>query len=300
MSAAIQYDPTSANAFLRSSTDNTFDTETLPVVAPQKKRTYLNRTVGVIKKTVKGTVLTIKFLAVKTLQIISELKNDCNSLATLFRGAGYAIMGLKACGKSVLPHFDRRTSDAVGLIDSIQVLGDLDYFLRGKWKDDSVPQLIGRIALAIADVGGLLLWLQELGFGLSRIAHAIGKVRFFRFVPLIPLGNIVCGVVGVGFFFLGVDAAWRLFKTRNVTENEDPNVGVKRTKAILDMIWCGFEVVGKVLLIAAALSIIPVAAPGVIAAFGLTAAAFGLTSFAYGVYNKKRLGDAAIIGDMQR
>lgn len=264
------------------------------------KGCFLGRMVEVINTAANAVAGTIMFLAVKTLDILNSIKNDCNALASFFRGAGYALMGLRECGVTVLSQFKGRAVETVNLIDAVQILGDAEYFFTGKWKDDSAPQLLGRIALAFADVAGLAMWMEELGFGLSRAATAIGNVRGFSFVPKIPLGDITSGVVGAGFFLLGTDAAWRLYKTRNDTEKTDRNVSVKRIKAILDMTWCGFEVAGKVVVVAAALSIIPAAAPGVVATLGVSAACFGLIGFSYGVYNRKRLDDSAQIGDMQR
>lgn len=260
----------------------------------------LGRGVTCVKDAGSALSSSPKFVIVKVLEILNAVKNDCNALATFFRGTGYALMGLKECGVTVLSKFGGRASDAVNLIDAVQVLGDIQYVVTGQWKDDSAPQLIGRVVLGVTDVIGLGMWAEELGFGLSRAVTAIGNVRCFGFVPLIPLGSIVTGFVGVGFFFLGVDAAWRLYKTKDVTEKQDPNVSVKRIKAIFDLTWCGLEVAGKVVVVAAAMSIIPVAAPGVVATLGVTAASFGLLSFAYGVYNKKRLDESALIANMQR
>lgn len=266
---------------------------------------YLGRTVHVVECAAEDLAGAVYAVVREVVNILNEMRNDCNAVAGFFRGVGYTLLALKERGVIVLSALDLRAASVVNLIDALQIFADLDYFLNRRWLDErgvrkvSYFDVVAHVALAIADVGGAVLWLEELGFALSKAVNAIGNVRVFRFVPLIPLGTIVTGVVGVGFAFLGADALWRLGKTF-VTDEVDPNANPKRIKALLDLGWCAAEVVGKIIVVAGALSLIPAAPPVVIAALGITAAGFGLASFAYGVYNKKRLKTVAPNDDMMR
>lgn len=228
-------------------------------------------------------------VVVSTLEILNGIKNDANALAAFFRGVGYGIMGLQEFNIRVLPKLDSRSAVTVNLIDALQIFADIDYFFNSRWKDDSALTIAGRVVLSIADVVGAAMWMEELGVGLSRAVAAIGQVRYFSFVPLIPLGTITTGFVGVGFLFLGANAAVDLYKMRHVTKAEDPNIQIRRLRCLMDLSAFSLEVIGKVTAIALATSIIPVALPGVVAGLGLAAASFGLLGFAYGIHYRKQL-----------
>lgn len=259
---------------------------------------FLGHTVHFIGDTLDKTVMAVKFCVVNTLITLNAIKLDADAFCKVFRGLGYGFIVLKECGVEVLQKLNTRAADVVNLIDAVQIFSDIQYFATLQFLDDSIPQVIGRTCLAAADVGGVLLWAEELGFGPSRIAAAIGSVRCFSFITLIPLGHIVTGFTGVGFFFMGADAAWRLYQTVGKTTEEDPNLSVKRIKAALDLTWCGLEVIGKITVLVTAVFITTAYAPLIIGVLGVISAGVGLTAFVYGFYNHDRINSKDNISDV--
>lgn len=223
---------------------------------------------------------------------ISEIIKSCDALATALRMASYAIMGLKECGADVLKAFHGRSAVVVNLIDTIMILSDIEYFATGQYKKDHPLKVAGCVALAVADTLGVLMFIDELSHVFSNALSAIGNTRIMDFVSRIPVGGIVSGIVGVGFFFIGADALRTLYTTRNVSDADDKNINITRIKASLDLLRCGLEVTGKVIVVAAAFSIIPGVAPGVIvliATFGVAAGVVGLASFLFGTFYEDEL-----------
>lgn len=255
------------------------------------KKTSNGRSFHPIESLKSGTKYIARLIhscAVRILDTLNSIKNDPDAFARLLRGVCCSVDVLKDCGVSALPQVVSRVSDVVDFVDAIQIVNDVHYLVSGEWKEDSWFGRLSHAAFAVADVGGVAMWLDQMGLGLSQVVTAIGNVRHFSFVPLIPLGTILTGFVGVGFCFIGADAAHTLYKLRNVTEAEDSKVNKKRIQAGIDLTWSAFEVVSKIMLIAAAASIIPVAGPGVIAALAVISIGFGLASFAYRAYNSSQ------------
>lgn len=266
----------------------------------QQLQSYVSPAIDCIDGGVQKLAGSVYSVAVNTLNVVAEVVEDPDALAKVFRGAGYVLYGLKECGVVVLTVFETRATEVVSLIDLVQIFGDLKYFATCGWREtedkesDGVPYILGRVALAAADVGGVVLWVQEIGFDLASIAaKAIGRGRVFVFIMKVPLGTIITAFVGFGFAFLGADAIRKLWLARN---QDDPDVNIRRVNALIDLGTSAIEVAGKVLVIAIAVSIVP-ATPVVcvvIAVLGVAAAGFGLTSFAFRVYYRDRLNKVVV------
>lgn len=85
----------------------------------------------------------------------------------------------------------------VAFIDFVQVIADVEYFVRGRFKAsvnekgeikprDANAVIAGKFSFMVADTCGALLWLNEMSFiSLSKAAAAIGEARVFNVVPKI-------------------------------------------------------------------------------------------------------------------
>lgn len=84
----------------------------------------------------------------------------------------------------------------VAVIDFVQLADDIHYFVSGRFKEkrnekgeieklrDNNFVISGKLAFFVADTGGALYWLNEMGFiSLSKAAAAIGELRIFSLIP---------------------------------------------------------------------------------------------------------------------
>lgn len=212
----------------------------------------------------------------------STVKDDTTALAYFLRNVGHTLSGVTwaRSGQPWGSKLSGRVGDAINFIDAIQVFSDIHYFASGQYKKDYKFTILGHVAFAVADAGCVLLWVEEMGIKLSRIAAEIGKNRYFSFVTKIPLGRLVSGAVVVGYAFFAADAIHRLV---------DPKLAHKQyrkeqvTKAWLDLAGCIASIAGTTL------GLVGVTCVPVIAGLGIVSASFGLASFLYSHYNEKKL-----------
>lgn len=92
--------------------------------------------------------------------------------------------------------FARMLRNHIAVVDFLQLAKDADYFINQRYKEvrdengnlvtvrDTFAAIGGNVASFVADIGGSVLWLEELGFlKLGQMADAIGKVKVFGCVP---------------------------------------------------------------------------------------------------------------------
>lgn len=126
--------------------------------------------------------------AQKTFNVAGAFVTDPNALASVFRRLNCQIFNsleeLKKIPLDAYSKFRACTHSFVGVVDTVQVFDDVNYFYTQKYKEDNKIKAASRVALFAADVGGSLLWLQEMTFiKLNRISKTLGEVRLFSFVP---------------------------------------------------------------------------------------------------------------------
>lgn len=123
----------------------------------------------------------------QTFNVAGEVVSDPNALTLIFRRLNGQVLNALALVKKIpncFSKFRAATDSFVGFVDTVQLAGDVNYFYNRKYKADNKLTVASRVALAVADVGGTLLWLQEMSFiKLSQTAKALGEVRLFSFVP---------------------------------------------------------------------------------------------------------------------
>ncbi|QLH37079.1 MAG: hypothetical protein HWD61_13830 [Parachlamydiaceae bacterium] len=212
---------------------------------------------------------------------INVLTGIGHAVGSNFRGAGL----LKALG--IVDNFN----------DCLDFVEDTDHFIHARFNDKHGKvanrwEFAARIALLIADVGGIVLWLNDLTFislskasaaigkGFSKLASALGPtfnraingvVKTLPFVAKVAakvtLLNVIRSVVGFAFIALAANECRKIYtaiKERNWKE---------AANCSLNLISYAAEVALKALAIVSCTCI-----PGLVAV-GCVAAGFGLASF---------------------
>lgn len=306
-------------------------TVSLPAIqTPQSHKnqesTFIGRTVSAASSAVCSATETVANAAATTFQAtikgISEIASDTNTVATFYRKMEKHVIEFIEHVNEFPGTFAKMAGTlkkAVAFIDFFQLAGDLNYVVNKKYKEktdekgnvtklaDSSAMMAAHAAMATADAGGALLWLQDLGFlNLSKTAEALGQVKLFSFVPqavasvpsLQKIGFIERAAEAIGNFkvfghlsklscltvtlraldlmyaFFALDAAQRIIKAPSATH---------RTSASLDLSSYISELVLSALLLAGVTNIVGLGIAGT------TCIVTALTSFAYRVSHNEEL-----------
>lgn len=169
------------------------------VVADCKSASFAGRSVSTLKSGVSSLANGISAFAHRTIIGISEVASDTNAVASFYRKLEKHVVNFIEVIAETPGKFTKMADcirKAVSFIDFCQFAGDLNYFLRGGYKEarndkgelvkeaDNKVIIGARVAMAAADIGGTLLWFEEMGFyKLKNIAESIGGTRVFSFVP---------------------------------------------------------------------------------------------------------------------
>jgi hypothetical protein len=221
----------------------------------------------------------------------AAVKDDPTSLTQVLRCVGTTLTNIK--NSEGLQRFGSkltfRLGDAVTFIDGMQILGDIHYFFNREYKTKRHKGfcVAGHVAFAVGDVGSCLLWLEQMGFKLSRAVQSVGNMRVFnvqpfKFLPKIPLGTIVSGAFFGGFVLMGADAVHRLVDPKLANQKYKHE---KQIKAGLDLAYNVFAAAGIVF------GWVGVTSLPVLIGLGALSMGFGVASFLYGVYKDKQLAN---------
>lgn len=235
---------------------------------------------------------------------------DSNALANALRRINKQILVLVESLRNTPGYFDvlrKDLSSIIGVVDLIQIASDINYFVKGKFKESSLAVFCGKVTFAFVNTGVVMLWTEQFKLvswskvaqsigelrlfsylpaitsslpylresaKLQSFAAAVGEVRLFSFVAKIPLLSTVQRLVTLGYSFLAINAIQRLFNAKNE---------FARTSAGLD---CGnylSEVALDALIVAGVTNIIT------LGAVGGACLTFGLSSFIYKHYHQNEL-----------
>jgi hypothetical protein len=138
----------------------------------------------------------------------AAISTDNNALTSVFRKLDGFIFKAIEVIKDIPGYFDvygKAVHQGVGVIDTLQVAADVDYFFNKKYKDDSGLSFASRVALAVTNAGGAILWLNDLAFiNLSKAANVIGQTRVFRAVATLKDVRVFSYVPKLVAFIPGV------------------------------------------------------------------------------------------------
>lgn len=271
---------------------------------------WSGRSISLIENGAKSISCKIVHLAQNVLVGLSALCEDTNALAALFRKLDKHVLRMFEQTARIPGYFDKFADSirsTTGVIDFVQVAADADYFFNGKFKDDNKLSISAKIALTITDVGGSLLWLEEMSFftlskaaasignvrifsfvpklissipvirdfaGLQRLAATIGNARIFSWISKISLGFIVERALTIGYLFLAAESIQRLIQ---------PGNSYQKTQASLDLASYVSELALDALLTIGVTSVIG------LGAVGSVCITFALSSFAYKLFHQDEL-----------
>jgi hypothetical protein len=244
--------------------------------------------------------------AQKVLSLTGSVVSDPNALAGIFRRLNcqviYALEEMKKIPTGCFSKLRAASHHFVGAVDAVQAADDLKYFYEGEYKEDSTLNVGRHTAIFAANVGGTLLWLEEMSFiSLSRAAKAIGEVRLFSFVPKviasIPLTKHVPGLqhaaaslgkvrlfsgfnrLSMGLFAGSALTLYYLFSAlESLKRIIKDGAASDKTQARLDLSYYASELTLNAMLIAGLGSV------GGFGVLGATCIATGLASFAHKNY----------------
>lgn len=124
-----------------------------------------------------------------TLLVTKEILNDSGNAGTVIRKISKDLLIFVEMYRSTPGFFDKLregVKDMGGFMDVVLVAADANYFLKGSFVEDTKSYVAARLAMVVADVGGALLWFEEMGFfDLTKVAQSLGEVRLFKYVPAI-------------------------------------------------------------------------------------------------------------------
>ena len=156
----------------------------------------------------------------KTISVAASVKEDANSFARVLKFAGYSLGAVEIItGRAYLGILSNMMGNADNLIDTVQVFGDLDYWVSGQVFEDWGTKIYNAkykvaafVSFFAADALGILMWLDELKFiNLAKIAGNIeSKFPAFKVVGQAGLGTICRSIVGAAFVFYAYDAHKRI------------------------------------------------------------------------------------------
>lgn len=123
----------------------------------------------------------------EALSHLAALTEDIGPIASIGRKTDKEFIPwwkIGAKNPDSLKVFNKALKVAVGGLDAVQVVADLDYFVNGHSKKDNTAVKTARAAILVANASGTILWLEHLKFfNLAQVAEKIGNVRIFGFVP---------------------------------------------------------------------------------------------------------------------
>lgn len=249
----------------------------------------------------------------KTIDVIVRIKDDPNCFARALKIGGYALVSVEIItGKIFLGSLSNLMANADNLIDTAQVLGDVDCCTSGEiiqnWTDKLYCKVASFASFFAADLMGLSMWLDELQFiSLANISAKIAtKIPAFEIVSRIGLGTVLRCFVGVGFVFLGLEAQRRInLANRNIGRLQEeiksiPDSDPSHTSKIIlinkiecfkrhakwERAWAITEVAFKVFALAGGGALFGGLA---LVGFGAFAAAVGIWAFVYKINHDKQI-----------
>lgn len=262
----------------------------------------------------KESIITVKNCALNLIQNIfyamGHLADDANALASVFRRLDEQVISGFEYLARMPGRLDKLHASAhhlVSVVDFMQLFADVRYFANKKFSNDTVYKIAAKVATAVADVAGALMWFREMGLlNLAKISASIADIRLFgmapKFAETVKNAKILTSIPFLGKFvntvgelrvfgylaYVSVDVVairaltcfYCIAAIDAINKLLDPNDS-DHTGASLDLIYYLFELSLDVLLTVGVSN--PVALGGV----GVCCIASGLTAFFYTIFKEK-------------
>lgn len=141
-----------------------------------------------------GEVLTVFNNSIK---IVAKAFDDSYTLSVICRKLDQHILAMLQQLGSIPSSYFMKFSEALksvrGVVEVAQIAVDINYFVSGKFRNETMAGVYGKCCLAVSNLAYGLNWLKEIGaIKLNNVAASLGNVKLFKFVPAIV--SIVPGV----------------------------------------------------------------------------------------------------------
>jgi hypothetical protein len=202
----------------------------------------------------------------KVVAYAAAMKNDSIIIVSLIRFGGYMFTGYKmARGLPTGLYSSSSFTQASDMIETVQILSDIDYFYNRKYKQDSNLLVSSYLTLFFTDIFGLFLWLDELTvIRLADITKNFGNIPILKYITPLSFVTAIKCTYTLGYALMGCHSIPILIHKATP---------IQKRQALLDLISCIAEVAFGIFLLSGAAS-----APLYIG-LGVTAALLGYVSF---------------------
>jgi len=207
------------------------------------------------------------------------VKDSTEGLYATLQTTSYLLMGGEALFGASKPVTTTlmHMSASINVIDFMEIFSVTNYMVSGAAVEDCKRgffcRFFGSISFAFGTIGGIALWLAELGFyNLGKAAAALGSIPVIGVVAVIPLLPLVCATTALGYALFAAHSVQNLLKAKNKHQV---------IKGLIDIISRVANVALFVLIPIPGINL-----PAVIV-LGIIAKGLGLVSFLYEHYNKQ-------------
>lgn len=206
------------------------------------------------------------------IKALANIKDDPSTL----------VKGIKLIGLGIMAHridsgdFTWQQPVAVrinansNLIDTLGIFDDANFFISGKYKEENAFESLSNSFFLKADIGGFMLWLDELKItNFAKLSESFGlRAAYF--------GTSLTATAGLGFAAMGASSIYKLAQ-----EFQKPNPNQVRIRQnLIKLAWSSAEVASKTLLVLAATNLFVIGGMGLIA-LSAVATTIGIISFVH-------------------
>lgn len=242
-----------------------------PIILQPQSSSWLDTPIQVV-----STVVSIAKSALDELvAALSNIKDSPSALVKALKLGGLAILSTRMHTKNNTLHqpIAMRINNNINLMDTFCIFDDANVFISGQYRDLNLFDKLSNGFFLTADIGGFVLWLDELRLTkFATLADSVGiSAKYF--------GSSLTTLAGLGFAAMGISKAYKL-----VNELRSVNPNPARTRQItIELAWAVTEVVSKTFLLLGVANIFVIGGLGLIGLSAL-ATSIGIISF---VHNRR-------------
>ena len=185
---------TQTNACQPAINSHSFLDSTSPSGSPQDITHWCGYRITAVKESACSAGQAVVSAVQSVFARLGDLQMSTYELACFFRKIEKYLLCAVESAKSA--KIARILVNYISFVDFVQLARDIDYFVNARWKGlhdekggmiskrEGIAAIAANVMSLVADVGGALLWLEEMAFfSLSTAATAVGNVRIFGVLP---------------------------------------------------------------------------------------------------------------------
>lgn len=163
-------------------------------------------------------------LAYSLLFPLSIVFNDTHATASILKKIKQHVLPVIEYLQDLPNHYTELNivlESTVAIMNSVQIVLDIDYLANRKFRNDSELIMTGRFFRFIAHLGECLLWLAKDGFiKLEKIAETLGNCPLFNLIKNIPLNVMINSSFAVYHLLFAMNAFLRLQTAENLFQQQ--------------------------------------------------------------------------------